>query len=503
MKEKRRRLTYQMLKEKGYTGYYTEEGTERILQFGAGNFLRAFADYFIDCMNEKENFQSKVVVVQATSGGKGVQLAEQDGLYQVYLKGMENGMPVTKNRLISCISRTIDAREHFDQVLETAHNPDMRFIISNTTEAGIVYDENCKLEDRVPRTFPAKLTKLLFERYRAFSDAKGYFILSCELIDDNGTKLLECVLRHAEDWKLGQGFCEWLTTENLFCTTLVDRIVTGYPKEEAETYVEENGWEDTALVVGELFGFWAIAGSEQLKKEFPAEDAGLPVVITDNVAYYKKRKVRILNGAHTSMATVSFLAGENYVRESTENPLIREYLNQLIYHEIIPSLGMDPSDMSRFADEVIDRFRNPYVKHRLLDITLNSVAKWKARVLPTLLEAVEKGGNFPEALTLSFTGLLSFYSAAVRMENGRLYGMYQDQLYEIRDDKEVLDFFAERINKPVDAAYLRDFAGKYGFFGYDLTGIDGFAKQVLKDCEIIKEKGMQILLEQKYGTALA
>ena len=385
------KLSYQTLKEKEFTGYLLKEAPERVIQFGEGNFMRAFVDFFIDNMNEKADFNSKVVLVQPIAPIPGAfdlkdAINEQEGLYTLYLRGCENGEKVNKKRIISCVSRCLNAYTDFDAVMACAENPQLRFISCNTTEAGITYDPTCRFEDRPASSYPGKLTQFLYHRFQTFGSqpGKGFLILACELIDDNGKELEKCVLKYASQWNLGQDFIQWLQKENTFCSTLVDRIVTGFPRTEAPALNEENGYEDNVMDTGEIFGFWVIEGPQSIRTELPFEKAGLPILVTDDHKPYKQRKVRILNGAHTSMVLGAYLAGQDIVRDCMEDPTIQGFMNKAIYDEIIPTLTLPKEELQDFAASVTERFRNPYIDHALLSISLNSTSKWKARVLPSL-----------------------------------------------------------------------------------------------------------------------
>ena len=296
------KLCYETLEKQGYDGYLLKDAPERVLQFGEGNFLRAFVDYFIDMMNEKAGFHSKVVLCQPIAPGLADMINEQEGLYTLFLRGFENGKKVNDKRVISCVSRCLNPYQDYDAVLACAENPDLRFIACNTTEAGITYDPACSFTDVPADSYPGKLTQFLYKRFETFGKeaGKGFVILSCELIDNNGKELEKCVLQYADQWKLGEEFITWIKQENIFCSTLVDRIVTGYPRNEAASICEELGYQDNIIDTGEVFGFWVIEGPESLKEELPFEKAGLPVLITNDHKPYKQRKVRILNGAHTS-----------------------------------------------------------------------------------------------------------------------------------------------------------------------------------------------------------
>lgn len=484
-----KKLCYATLKEQNYDGYLLENAPERILQFGEGNFLRAFVDYFIDMMNEKAGFNSKVVLCQPIAPGLADMINEQEGLYTLFLRGFENGQKVNQKRVISCVSRCLNPYKEYDEVLACADNPDLRYIACNTTEAGIVYDPSCKFEDVPANSYPGKLTQFLYRRFQKFGKEaqKGFVVLSCELIDDNGKELEKCVLQYAKQWELGDEFISWIKEENIFCSTLVDRIVTGYPRAEAKQICEELGYQDNIIDTGEIFGFWVIEGPESLKAELPFDKAGLPVLITDNHKPYKQRKVRILNGAHTSMVLGAYLAGQDIVRDCMEDDVICKFMNKTIYDEIIPTLTLPKEELEDFAHSVTERFKNPFIDHALLAISLNSTSKWKARVMPSLKGYVEKTGTLPQCITASFAFYLAFYRG-VRMEENAMIGVRNGQEYEIKDDAAVLDFFFA--HKDDDAAsYVKAISSNVDFWGEDLTEIDGFLDAVTEYVKTIEEKG--------------
>ena len=337
-----KKLNYATLEEMNYDGYILKDAPERVLQFGEGGFLRAFVDYFIDVMNEKAGFNSKVVLCQPIASGLTDMINEQEGLYTLYLRGFQDGQKVNKKRIISAVSRCINPYADFEALLACAENPDLRFITCNTTEAGIAYDPSCQLADAPASSYPGKLTQFLYRRFQKFGTekGKGFIILACELIDDNGKELEKCVLQYAQQWMLGEDFIQWVKEENIFCSTLVDRIVTGYPRAEAEALCEENGYIDNLIDTGEIFGFWVIEGPQSIKEEFPCDKAGLPILITDNHKPYKQRKVRILNGAHTSFVLGAYLAGQDIVRDCMNDEVINGFMNKTIYDEIIPTLTL-------------------------------------------------------------------------------------------------------------------------------------------------------------------
>ena len=352
---------------------------ETILQFGTGNFLRGFADYFIDALNKHGLYDGKIVVISPTNSKSVDKINAQNGRYNLILRGIENGNEVCERTEINSISRAINPYEDFDGFLSLAKNPDLRFIISNTTEAGICFDDACKLTDKPAGSFPAKLTQFLYERYK--SGLKGFVILACELIDNNGKELEKCVLKYAEKWQLGNDFIEWVKNENTFCNTLVDRIVTGYPKDEAEQIFDEIGYRDELLDTAEPYHLWVIEGN--FEDELPLQKAGFNVIWTDNVAPYKKMKVRILNGSHTSLVFPSLLCGVESVGESIKDEQLKKYLNVCLFDYILPVLD-DTDEVNSFANAVLERFANPFIKHLWKSISLNSVSKFTARVLPTV-----------------------------------------------------------------------------------------------------------------------
>ncbi|MBO5303732.1 MAG: tagaturonate reductase [Lachnospiraceae bacterium] len=491
-----KKLSYKTLEELQYNGYLLKDAPERVLQFGEGNFLRAFVDYFIDVMNEKTGFNSKVVLCQPIAPGLADMINEQEGLYTLYLRGFENGQQVNNKRIISCVSRCINPYQDYRTLLDCAKNPDLRFIACNTTEAGIVFDDKCKFTDTPADSYPGKLTQFMYERFLHFGkeNGKGFVILSCELIDNNGKELEKCVLQYAKLWNLGEDFIHWITEENIFCSTLVDRIVTGYPRTEAKTLCEENGYIDNLLNTGEIFGFWVIEGPESLKKELPFEEAGLPVLITDDHKPYKQRKVRILNGAHTSMVLGAFLAGEDIVRNCMEDEVISNFMNDTIYKEIIPTLTLPEEELKSFAAAVTERFKNPFIDHALLSISLNSTSKWKARVLPSFKGYVDKFGKLPACITASFAFYIAFYKGKEKTEDGLLSTRAKGDTYTIKDDDFILDFFL--VHKDDDNYRLAQAVCKNtDFWGEDLSAIPDFVDAVADYLDEIEQHGAYAVMK--------
>lgn len=489
-----KKLNYQTLEEQGYEGYLLKDAPERVLQFGEGNFLRAFVDYFIDMMNEKAGFNSKVVLVQPIGGAGGERIAnfinEQEGLYTLYLRGFENGQKVNDKRIISCISRCLNICRDYEAVMACAENPDLRYITCNTTEAGITYDPSCQFTETPPSSYPAKLTQFLYRRFQKFGKetGKGFVILACELIDDNGKELKKCVIQYANQWELGEEFINWIESENIFCSTLVDRIVTGYPRSEAAAINEENGYEDNIIDTGEVFGFWVIEGPESLKKELPFAEAGLPVLITDNHKPYKQRKVRILNGAHTSMVLGAYLAGQDIVRDCMHDHTILNFMNKTIYEEIIPTLSLSEEDCKDFAAAVTERFKNPFIDHALLSISLNSTSKWRARVMPSLEGYVDKFGKLPKCITASFAFYIAFYRGTELTDTGLIAKRPNGDTYTISDDRAVLEFY---YNHREDSAkdLVHAVCTNTDFWGKDLSQIPGFEAEVASMLENIEANG--------------
>ena len=487
------KLCYQTLEAQGYDGYLLKDAPERVLQFGEGNFLRAFVDYFIDVMNEKAGFNGKVVLTQPIAPGLAGMINDQEGLYTLFLRGRENGEQVNRKRVISCVSRCLNPYENYQALLDCAKNPDLRFLVSNTTEAGIVFDPACKFDDAPPSSFPGKLTRFLYERFQL--GGKGFIILSCELIDHNGDELKKCVNQYIDLWGLSDAFKTWVNGENIFCSTLVDRIVTGYPRAEAAQICQELGYQDNIIDTGEVFGFWVIEGPQSIKDEFPVEKAGLPIIVVDDHTPYKQRKVRILNGAHTSMVLGAYLAGQDIVRNCMEDKTIHTFMNETIYDEIIPTLTLPEEELKEFAAAVTERFNNPYIDHALLSISLNSTAKWKARVMPSLLGYVEKFGKLPKCITFSFAAYIAFYHQGKELTDEALVGVRGDNTYDIKDDRWVLEFYYD--HRDDDAKTLAHaVVNNEKMWGDALAKLPGFEEAVASYLERIQTVGMRKAMEE-------
>lgn len=377
---------------------------ETVIQFGEGGFLRGFVDYFFQKLKEKDLFDGSVVIVQPIEKGMCEMLEKQGCEYNLFLRGINDGKVVDEHTHIDVISRCVNPYSDNAAYMALAENPDFRFIVSNTTEAGICFEGDNKFEDAPAHSFPGKLTQLLYKRFQL--GLPGFIILSCELIDHNGEELLKCCEQYADLWNLGDDFKAWLKNENDFCSTLVDRIVTGFPRDEHAALCERIGEQDNMMDTAEIFHLWVIQGDHE--DELPLQKAGFNVVWTDNVDPYKKRKVRILNGAHTSMVLGARLYGLETVGECLKDEKVSALLKKCIFEEIILTIG-DTEDNRAFGAAVLERFSNPFIKHLLLSIALNSVSKFKARVLPTILEYKEEKGAYPQGLTFSLAALIAFY----------------------------------------------------------------------------------------------
>lgn len=490
-------LNYKTLEEMNYDGYLLKDAPVRVLQFGEGNFMRGFVDYFIDMMNEKAGFNTKVTLVQPIGQGsfrlKDI-INDQDGLYTLYLQGFQDGKEVREKRIISAVKNCLNAYEDWNEVLDMAAGKELRIITCNTTEAGITYDPSCQFTDAPASSYPGKLTQFLYRRFQ--NQLPGFIILACELIDNNGKELEKCVLQHAFDWNLGDEFTAWIKNENIFCSTLVDRIVTGYPRSEADSMNAENGYVDQTLDTGEIFGVWVIEGPQSIYDEIPFKEAGLPVIVTDNHKPYKERKVRILNGAHTSMVLGAFLAGQDIVRDCMYDPTISAYMNEAIYNEIIPTLSLSKEDCEEFAHAVTERFKNPFIDHELLAISLNSTAKWKARVMPSLLGYVEKFGKLPKALTTSLASYIAFYRGSELGKDGlKAVNPVTKKEYTIKDDAPVLEFYAQNHGKSNEELVSLVLSNEE-FWGQDLTKVNGLEQAATEALNTIDEKGAMAAMSE-------
>ena len=471
-----------------------KERPVKAVQFGEGNFLRAFVDYMIDIANEEGRFDGDIVLIKPIEFGNLENFHRQGCQYTVSLRGMVDGEAKIINRQVTSVADAVDAYGEYDKYMKLAEIDTLRFVVSNTTEAGIVYDAQDRFELEPPKTFPGKLTKFLYHRFETFRGdrEKGLIMLPVELIDDNGIMLKKCVMQLTELWNLGEEFRSWVEEACIFTSTLVDRIVTGYPRDTQEEEWKALGYEDRIMVTGEPFALWVIESPKDISGELPLHEAGLPVIFTDNQKPYKQRKVRILNGAHTSFVLASFLAGNDIVKQSMDDADIRDFMTKTIFEEVIPTLTLPEEELKEFAEAVISRFNNPYVKHALLSISLNSVSKWRARCMPSLLGYAEKFGKLPSRLTFSLAALMAFYTGT-EIRDKALIGHRNGEEYSILDDREVLEFFRDNCEKEV-SAFVSAFLGREDFFGQDLNQVPGLAGAVTAYLKDIRENGMRAAL---------
>lgn len=485
-------LCYETLEKAGYIGYLLKNAPERVLQFGEGNFLRAFADYWFDMANEKAGWNGKCVLVQPIAQGLTQLINRQEGLYTLYLRGRQNGEKVDAKRVISSVSRCLNPyeKQDYDAMMDVAAGEALEYIVSNTTEAGIVYDPSCRLEDCPPASFPAKLTQVLLHRWRA--GRPGVVVLSCELIDNNGKELLRCVNQYIKQWGLEEGFARWVNGDCTFCSTLVDRIVPGRIRDAAEAarLEDENGYRDALIDVGEVFGVWNIEGPEWLAEKLPFRAAGLNCPVVPDVTPYKKRKVRILNGAHTGFVLGAYLAGYDIVRDCMQDDVILGFMNRMLHEEVIPTLPLDRQDLEAFAAAVQDRFNNPFINHELMSITLNSTSKWRARNMPSLLEYAQTAGKLPPCLAMSFAAYIAFYSSDIQAltEQGLVCRRPKGNEYTVSDDRWVLEFYYSRRGVS-DETLVHDVMTNEKMWGQDLTLVPGFEQAAAENLRRIRTEG--------------
>lgn len=454
---------------------------ERILQFGEGNFLRAFVDWMIDKANRDGIYEGSIVLCQPIDQGMADMINAQEGVYSLAMRGIENGEPLERIEQITSVSRCLNPYKDYEALMALARSADLEVIVSNTTEAGIAYKAGDKLTDTPPSSFPAKITAFLYERYKAFGgdQEKGLLFLPVELIDNNGDELKRIVLQYAAEWELEEAFIHWVCTANEFTNTLVDRIVTGYPRDQIDYFEAKLGWKDNIIVTSELFHLWVIQGDETWAEKLPIHKTDANVIWTRDVTPYKKRKVRILNGGHTSTVLAAYLAGHSFVLDFMKDEVFRSFLQKVIYEEVIPTLvDLPREELEAFAEAVSDRFSNPYIKHKLLDISLNSCSKFNARCLPSLLGYVEAKGQVPDCLSFSLAAFLKFYQGEMREEG--YFGIRDDGTeYQIKDDKEVLEFFHNIWSSNDTSMVARQALSHTSFWsGRDLTKVEGLEEKV-------------------------
>ena len=460
---------------------------EKVIQFGEGNFLRAFVDWIIGNINQKTDFNAGVVVVQPIAKGMVDVLNSQDGLYHVNLQGIDKGEAVDSIQMIDVIRRGINPYEKFGDYLALAENPDIRFVISNTTEAGIAFDPSCRLEDRPASSYPGKLTQLLYHRYRHFEGdmSKGLIIFPCELIFLNGKHLKKCIYQYIELWNLDEGFKNWFEQAcGVYCT-LVDRIVPGYPKDTIDQIHERIGFSDQLVVKGEIFHLWVIEAPESVASEFPADKAGLNVLFVPSEAPYHDRKVTLLNGPHTVLSPVGYLSGLDTVRECVEDPEIGRFVRKVMYEELLETLNLPRPELEAFADSVVERFVNPYVKHFVTSIMLNSFPKYKTRDLPGLKTYLERKGKLPEGLVLGLAAIITYYKGGKRGD---------DEIVP-NDDPAIMNLLKDLWAKGDIRKIAEGVLGAEFIWDEDLNAIPGLTDLVAADLELIAQEGMRVAVK--------
>lgn len=453
----------------------------KVLQFGGGNFLRAFVDHAIQTLNNEADFNAGVAIIKPTERGDYKALKNQDGLFSVELEGIQEGKFTRQLSIVDCVQEVVNPYTEWSDYLELARKPELRFIISNTTEAGIKFNDQDRLDQRPPHEFPAKLTLWLWERYQNFEGAldKGCILLPCELIEDNGNTLKNTILQYAEHWQLEEGFAAWVENACLFYNTLVDRIVSGYPKEKIEKIEKELGYQDQLAVSGELYMNWLIEGSDQLLEEFPFSKTSLNIELVPDLAPYRNLKVRVLNGAHTSMVPVGYLLGHRLVKEVMADDMAANYISQLLQFEVAPTLDFPEDYTTKFIADVLDRFRNPALQHQLISIALNSSSKFVTRLLPTLIDNVQNNGALPKRIVLALAALIRLYKGVD----------LQNEAIALNDDKQTLSFFAsawQEFDKNKDYQSLtRYILGNTDIWGSNLNEIPHLSDQVSTFLEAI------------------
>lgn len=450
---------------------------ERMIQFGEGNFMRAFVDWQLQQMNNQGLFNGSAVLVQPIGQGLGGLMAEQDNLYTVLLNGIMQEQTVNSREIITSVSRVINLYDDYAAYLALAEDDGLEFITSNTTEAGIAYSAGDSLKDTPPKSFPAKLTALLHKRFEL--GKKGFIIIPCELIDRNGEKLLQIVQQYAAEWQLGEDFNKWLVEENTFCCSLVDRIVPGYPRDKAAQLEEELGYKDNLIVTAEPFLFWVIEGPAWLSEKLPLAQAGLNVVVTDDMTPYRERKVHLLNGPHTAMVPLAMMAGLETVEDVMNDETFFRFVQELMNNELSPMLDLPAEELSSYSAAVLERFRNPFVRHELASISLNSISKFKSRLLPVLLRYRQERGQLPELMTLAFAALLLSYRG--------------DRVAR-QDGAEVLEAFDQAWSNP--DSFVQTILADESLWGQDLTLVPGLADGVAAKLQELDRTDSRAVLQQ-------
>jgi tagaturonate reductase len=454
----------------------------KVVQFGEGNFLRAFVDYAFQELNDSLEFNAGIAVVQPIENGMVDMLNNQDGLYTLFLKGLTKGQEIQEKKLITNLVTGINPYVNFQDFLALAKEKELQFVISNTTESGIAYVSSDTPTMQPPSSYPAKLTLLLYERFKFFNGdpSKGLCIIPCELINNNADTLKEFIIKYSNDWNLGTDFMDWVNQNNSFHNTLVDRIVPGYPRTEIEEYNNQLEYTDNLIVTAETFFLWVIEGGDALRAKLPFHKTSLDVKIVDDMQPYRTRKVRILNGAHTAMVPFSLLFGNETVKQTVDDIFTGSFVNDAIFKEINETIAMDKVELDLFAEDVLDRFRNPFIKHNLSSIALNSIDKFKVRVLPSIVEYVKKFDKTPTNLTFSFACLIRFYQ-----------GTWNGEKLPLDDNPEIITFFDEIWKTNSLEEVVQKTLSNIGFWGQDLNAINGLSNDLVLALTEIEKNGIE------------
>lgn len=456
---------------------------ERIIQFGEGNFLRAFVDWIVWNMNEKTDFDSSVVVVQPIAKGMVDLLNKQDNLYHVNLQGLDKGEAINSLTLIDVISRALNPYTEFDTFMKLAEQPEMRFVISNTTEAGINFDPSCRLSDAPASSYPGKLTQLLYHRFRTFDGdkSKGLIIFPCELIFLNGHKLKETIYQYIDLWNLGNAFRNWFEEACGVYATLVDRIVPGFPRKDIDTIKEKLQYNDNLVVQAEIFHLWVIEAPLEISKEFPADKAGLNVLFVPSEAPYHERKVTLLNGPHTVLSPVAFLSGIDIVRDACQDEVIGKYIHKVMFSELMETLNLPKAELEQFAGDVLDRFNNPFVDHQVTSIMLNSFPKFETRDLSGLKEYLKRKGRLPDGLVLGLAAIITYYKGGKRADGTDILPNDAPEIVHLLQQLWATNS-TEKVARGILAADL--------IWNEDLNTIPGLTEKLTSYLDAIQEKGM-------------
>ncbi|WP_415325627.1 tagaturonate reductase [Chryseobacterium sp. MMS23-Vi53] len=454
----------------------------KIVQFGGGNFMRGFTDYVIDKLNKETNWKGGVVNLQATPNGSIQKMEEQDNLYTLFTRGIKKGEIHDEKQVISAIQKSINPYANYDEFLALAKEEELEFVFSNTTETGIAYDETEVSYQGPHKNFPAKVAVLLHERFKHFNGAedKGLRIIPCELIEDNAFALRDIIIKYAQLWNLEESFVQWIEQNNYFHNTLVDRIIPGYPKDDVESYEDQLEYEDQMMVVSECFLLFVIQEAGNLKERIPFDQINEQILVVDDIQPYRLRKVRILNGGHTLMLAPAILSGKETVKESIDDAFVGKFLSETIFNEVNTTLGLDKTELKDFAEEVFDRFRNPFIKHYQASIALYFVSKFKVRILPSLLGYVEINKKLPLNLVFSLASLIRFYQ-----------GNFGEKSLPINDEEAIVAKFKEIWTNEDYGKVAELSLSETTFWDTDLTQVEGLKDAVAKALWEIDHNGVE------------